>query len=117
MAVDVSAQTTHDLTLPVELAGGPSVDVWAPTATLLPSLDDDTPDEHRRITAWRAWHTAGEAWNTAHGLPAEHWHTLLSPALRYVVTAEGREYVRAGMAAPWQAWSPPKCPTTRLPSL
>ncbi len=104
MAVDVSAQTTHDLTLPVELAGGPSVDVWAPTATLLPSLDDDTPGEHRRITAWRAWHTAGEAWNTEHRLPAEHWHSLLSPALRYVVTAEGREYVRAGMSAPWQAW-------------
>jgi len=45
----VSAQTTHDLTLPVELAGGPSVDVWAPTATLLPSLDDDAPAEHRRV--------------------------------------------------------------------
>ncbi len=39
-----------------------------------------------------------------HGLPAELWHSLLSPALRYVVTAaEGRECVRAGMAAPWQA--------------
>ena len=35
----MSAQTTHDLILPVELAGGPSVDVWAPTASLLPSLD------------------------------------------------------------------------------
>lgn len=104
VAVDVSAQTTHDLTLPTELAGGPSVNVWAPTATLLPSLDDDTPDEHRRITAWRTWHTAGEQWNAAHGLPAEHWHSLLSTALQYVVTAEGREYVRAGMSAPWQAW-------------
>jgi len=39
----VSPETTHDLTLSTELAGGPSVDVWAPTATLLPSLDDDTP--------------------------------------------------------------------------
>ena len=29
MAFDVSPETTHDLTLPVELAGGPSVDVWA----------------------------------------------------------------------------------------
>lgn len=40
-----------------------------------------------------------------HGLPAEHWQSLLSPALRYAVVtaAEGREYVRAGMAAPWQA--------------
>jgi len=100
----VSEQPAEPLDLPPELAGGPSVDVWAPTATLLPSLDDDPPGEHRRVTAWRAWHTAGQAWNTAHHLPAEHWHSLLQPALRYVVTAEGREYVRAGMAAPWQAW-------------
>ena len=100
----MSEQPAAPLTLPPELAGGPSVDVWAPTATLLPSLDDDTPDEHRRITAGRAWHTAGEAWNTVHGLAAEHWHALLSAALRYVVTAEGREYVRAGLASPWQVW-------------
>jgi len=104
MAVDVSEHPADALALPVELAGGPSVDVWAPTATLLPSLDDDPPGEHRRVTAWRAWHTAGQAWNTAHHLPAEHWHNLLTPALRYVVTPTGREYVRAGMAAPWQVW-------------
>jgi len=51
MAVRVSEHPADDLTLPVELAGGPSVNVWACTATLLPSLDDDTPAEHRRITA------------------------------------------------------------------
>jgi len=85
----VTEHPAEALTLPPELAGGPSVDVWAPAATLLPPLDDDTPAEHRRITAWRPWHTAGEQWNTVHHLPAEHWQNLLSPALRYVVTAEG----------------------------
>ena len=38
----MSEQPAEALALPVELACGPSVDVWAPTATLLPSLDDDT---------------------------------------------------------------------------
>jgi len=70
------------------------VQVWAAFTTSAP----------RYITAWREWHTAGEHWNTVHRLPAEHWHTLLSPALRHVVTAEGREYVRAGLGAPWQVW-------------
>jgi len=42
-AADVSEQTAEPFGLPPELARGPSVEVWAPTATLLPSLDDDTP--------------------------------------------------------------------------
>lgn len=88
--------------LPAELLAGPDPAVWTPDP--LPANHVGRPaDQHERSAAYGAWCSAGDDWNTAQGLPARDWRTLLPPEVAYLTTALGRSHVIAGgLGPPWQ---------------
>ena len=89
--------------LPAELLAGPDVTVWALGEVAVPAWSDDTPEQHRRSTAWHAWNVAGAEWGAAQGLPHLGWTKLLPPELAYVAKSLGRAHViDGGLGPPWQ---------------
>ena len=88
---------SRPVALPEAIAAGPDPRRWA---------DDD--EDEREDWASRRWGEAGLEWSKANGYGSTGWRDLLSPEVRYAVSALGRAHKHHAPATyPGDPWERP----------